>query len=104
MLVRRDADPSGYVLRLIEVDLNRLLDASRVQTKTGLVAMRLYHELQRVPKVSPALIQRFAVSDGAGNFFDPTHKPSARRRLDDCVVSLLHARHGGLCIAARQGF
>ena len=34
MLVRRDADPSGYVLRLIDVDLNRLLDAARVEAQT----------------------------------------------------------------------
>jgi hypothetical protein len=41
-------------------------------------------------QVSPTLIQRLAVRDGAGDFFDPTHKPSVPLGFDDGVVPLLH--------------
>jgi hypothetical protein len=77
----------------IHVNLDRFLDAGSIQSESSFVAIGLEHELQCVPQVSPALGEGLSLRDGAGDLFDPTHKPSVALGLDDGVVPLLHAEH-----------
>jgi hypothetical protein len=77
-------------LREIDIDFDRFLDTRGVQALAGFVSVCLKHQLQSVPEVSPAFAKRLAMGNRAGNFLDPTHKPSIALRLDDGVVSLFH--------------
>ena len=64
--------------------------------------MRINHELQRVAQVASALAQGLALRDRAGNFFNPSHKPSVAVRLDDGVVTLLHVVNDNNALRRRQ--
>ena len=77
-------------VRVQEIDLDRFLDARRVKRETGLITVRLDHELQRVAKLSPTFAQGAAVGQCAGYFFDPAEIRAAVTELDDRVITLLH--------------
>ena len=74
--------------RIDDINLDRFLDAGRIQAHTGFVAVALDNQCQGIAQVLSTFLQRTPLTDRAGNFFDPPHEPAVRFRLDDGVIAL----------------
>src|SRR6185437_3345086 len=64
-----------------------------VEPDAGLVAMGFDDQLEGVTQILSAFVQRPSLADGPRDFFNPSHEPPVRLRLNDGVVSLFHAEH-----------
>ena len=78
---------------IVDFNLDRLLNAGRIQPQPRFITVRLDDQRERVAQVVPNLGERSSLTDGTRNFFDPPHEPAVGFRLDDGVISLFHTVH-----------
>jgi len=77
-------------------DFDIFLNTGRIEPHARFVAVGFEHELKRGAKVLATFVERVAVRESAGDFFDPADE-AILLWLDDGVVAL---NHGG-CILDR---
>jgi len=75
-----------------DLDLDRFENARVVEAHPRFVAVSVDHQLERLAQIGAAVVERFAVGNGAGDLFHPPDVPTVGLGSDNRVVALDHGR------------